>query len=258
MTDFDAPTLDEDNRARIGGNNPPSPIELAQETFDALSKFLADHPAIVDEISAREAKLFKDRAEASKKDVEDDRARKADPVYARWKAIREPYTAPLDRLDKLIGQLKSRMTAFALAEEARRKREAAEASRIAEEARQAALAAEAAEREAIDNAAVGDLEADVGQAVAAADDAFAKAKRAHDAARIAERDSHVRIGGGFSGRVASLKTTWVYSVAHGADAFAALWPNDDLQDALVKAARAFEKRTGNLPAGITKREERKI
>lgn len=255
--DFDAPDFTDD-RAMIGDNNPPSPIELAQDTYDALSKFLADHPAIVDETTAREAKLFMDRSVASKKDVEDDRAAKADPIYARWKAVREPYTAPLERLDKLIGQLKSRMTAFALAEDARRKKAASEATRKAEEAIRIAREAEAAEREAIANAAVGDLEADVGGAVAKADEAFADAKRAQNDARIAERDSSVRIGGGFSGRVASLKTSYVYEVDDAAKALAALWPNEDIRAALVKAARAFDKDHKRLPAGISKREERKI
>ena len=255
--DFDAPDFAED-RERIGGNNPPSPIELAQDTYDALSKFLADHPAIVDEAAAREAKLFLDRSVASKKDVEDDRAAIADPIYARWKLVREPYTAPLEKLDTLIGQLKSRMTAFALAEDARRKKEAAEAARIAEEARRAAEAKLAAEQEAIDNAAVGDCEADVGKAVAETNAAIAEAKRAENAARIADRDSHVRIGGGFSGRVASLRTVPVYQVDDPAKALASLWPNDDIREAILKAARAFEKQNKRLPSGVTKREERKI
>ena len=253
----DAPTFGDDRHA-IGGNLPPSPIDFARETFDALSKFLLEHPAIVDGNAATEAKLFLDRAIASQKDVEDARDRKADPIYARWKAVREPYAAPIEKLKKLIGELKTRMTAWALKEEAKRKAEAAEAARKAEEARQAALAAEAAEREAIDNAAVGDLEADVGQAVSKADTAFEQAQRADRAATVAERNSRVRIGGGFSGRAASLKRSYAYVVDDAPKAIVALWPNEDIRAAIEKAARAYDRVHDIVPDGVRKIEERKI
>lgn len=250
----DAPSLDRDG---IGGNHPPGPIEMADETFRALSGFLAAHPAIVDDTSAREAKLFLDRANATKKDVEDAREREAKPLHAAWQAARAKYATPLDRLQDLIAHLKGRMTTWALAEEARRKREAAEAARVAEEARLKAEAALAAEREAIENAAVGDLEADVGAAVVQTDDAIGEARSAAIDAKRAERDSNVRIGGGFA-RASTLRTTYEYAVDDVDRAFVALWPNDDIREALLKAAREFERKNKKLPDGVTKTEVRKI
>lgn len=250
----DAPSFD---RERIGGNHPPSAIDLANEAYNALSAFLAEYPAIADEESARKAKLFLDRSTSSRKDAEDDRAKHADPVYARWKAIREPYAAPIDRLEKLIAELSKRMTKWALAEDARRKAEAAAAAKAAEEARLKAEAALAAEREAIDNAAVGDFEADVGAAVVQADDAIAEARRAELNAKVAERDSHVRIGGGFQ-RASSLRTTYEYAVDDVHAAITALWPNIDIREAIKKAAREHDRINKAVPEGVSKHEVRKI
>ena len=252
----DAPTFDTARHA-IGGNQPPPPTQFADETFAALSKWLLDHPAITADDVAREAKLFLDRANATLKDVEEARDREAKPLWQKWQDARARYAPSLDKLGELVKQLKARMTAWALAEEKRRNAEAKEAARVAEAARQAALEAERKEREAIENAAVGDFEADVGAAIATADDAFEAAKRAEHQAQIAERDSHVRIGGGFS-RVSTLRTHKSIVIDDAVAAVTALWPNEKIRDAIISAARTHKTLHGTLPAGVHEVEEKRI
>jgi hypothetical protein len=54
--------LDRTYIARLGHNNPPSPIEIATGTTAELSRWMADHPAIQSEDHARAGKVFVDRA----------------------------------------------------------------------------------------------------------------------------------------------------------------------------------------------------
>ena len=53
-------------REAIGSNNPPTPIDYAQDTTKALSDFLLDHPVIQTEAEARDAKLHLDRAKGKR------------------------------------------------------------------------------------------------------------------------------------------------------------------------------------------------
>jgi hypothetical protein len=247
----------------FGHNKPPSAIDWAREAAESLSAWLKDHPAIVDEETARLAKLRLDRSDGALKDLEAIRDSEAKPIYERWKAVRERYAPAVDRLSKLLEELKARMTAFARAEKARRDAEAAEARRVAEEAARAA--AEASDRawEAKENAAVGDLEADVGATIAEADAKIAEAKRAERAASIAEHSAdHVAIGGGFK-RASGLRTHKIILIDDPAKVIAALtWPNkplpEKLIDAMVTAVRAYQKSTGKLPEGAREVEERRL
>lgn len=243
--------------AEIGHNNPPSAIDLARDAFVALSNFLKNTPVIETEETAREAKLFLDRAKATQGDLEAARKAEADPLYAAWKGVNERFKPATEHLSRVTDELKARLTAFIRAEEAKRQREAEEKRRAAEEAERAAREAEAAEREARENASMGEIGVDVGEAIQQADDAFDDAQRmAREAAR-AERDANVRIGGGF-GRVASLRTKETLVVVDAAKAIKAIGLTDKIKDAILSSARDYRKLKGELPKGIIAETERAL
>ncbi len=245
----------------IGANNPPSAIKMARDQWKAINVFLTDHPAIVGEDDARQAKLFLDRGMAALADLEAARKAEADPPYNLWTAINARFKPAREAIEKLVGTkpaglLRQRLTDYALAEEARRLAEAAEARRVAEEAERIAREAEAREKEALDNAAVGEV-VDVGAATQEADAAFDAFKAADRQADRAERDSHIRIGGGFT-RAAGLRNKSVYEVVDAAKALAAVGCTDKIRDAILSAARDYERLHGKVPDGVTKTMERSL
>lgn len=256
---FDNP-LDEDvnDRAVIGNNNPPppSPIDDAREEYKKLSEFLARVPAITDEAAAKEAKLFADRAKATLKTLEDARSKEADPIYAAWKDARAKFEKPLTSLEKLKKELDGRLTAYAKADKARREAEAAEAAKAAAEAERLAREAEAAEREAIENAKQGEF-TDVGAATAETDQKFAEFEQASRFAARAEKNTKVRIGGGFD-KALSLRTVKTLVLDDATKAIAAIGPNEKITEAILSAARAYRKEHGELPAGVSEIEDEKI
>lgn len=242
-------------RFGIGGNGPPSLIDLAREAMTAVGAFLKDHPTIATEDDARAAKLMKDRADGTIKDMEDERDALVRPlntqvaeINGRYRAIRDPFT-------KTLGELRSRLTAFAKAEEQKRAAIAQAAYEAAAELERKAREAEAAEREAIENAALGDLDADVTAANIAADAAFAEFQRADHTAARADRDAKVKIGGGFANAL-SLRTREVLAVTDWKAAIEDIGLTAALSEAILTAARAYRKANGELPDGITSTNER--
>src|SRR5690242_13335807 len=154
--------------ATIGHNSPPDNIEAAHDTMRALSDWMAERPTISNEDEAREAKLLLDRAVSCADELEAERVKlvkplndQVDAINAKYKAVHNTDKKRPALLDKIIGELKSRLSTFLRAEEIRLEAEAAEKRRLAEEAEQAARDAESKEREAIENAKAGELGVDV-------------------------------------------------------------------------------------------------
>ena len=240
-----------------GHNKPPGPIDQARAAYKSLSDFLLAHPVIETAADAKDSKLYLDRSKATLADLEAARDAKAAPLYDAWKAARAEFQPALDGLSKLLKELNARLTVFVLAEEKRRQAEAAEKVRIAQELEAKAREAERIEREAKENAAVGDLEADVGTAIQEADAAYDEFQRAARQAVFAEKDSHVKIAGGFS-RSVGLRTSKIPVVEDAAKALAAMGLTDSIRAALITSARAYKKLNGSWPAGIGEIEERKL
>lgn len=253
----DLPSIQPENpRAVPGDNKPPGPIDAARETYRALAKFLTDNPVIENEESAAAAKLVFDRVKGSLADLENAKATESKPLYDAWKAKIAEFANPIERVTKLFGELRARMTAYALAEEQKRLAIAAEKVRIAEEAEAKAREAERLEREAKEEAMAG-VVVDVAGAIAAADDAFDDFQRAARGAVVADRDSHVKITGGVS-RAAGLRKKTIVNIDDPAAVLAAVGMSDDIRDALIKSARAYKKLNGKWPAGVSTDEERSI
>jgi hypothetical protein len=250
--------------AGLGHNQPPESISFGRETMAALSAWMAEHPAIENEDDAREAKKLLDRAKSCAGDIEAERDKLVRPlneqiteINARYKAVHNTDSKRPGILDKVVGELKARLGAFIKAEEDRREREAAAKRREAEEAERLAREAEAREREAIENAKAGELGVDVTQVVVEADTAFSEFEHAAREAARAERDAHVKIGGGW-GRSASLRTKETLVLDDPVLAIRSIGVNEAIRDAILTAARAYRKLHGKLPNGVSAVSERQL
>lgn len=251
------------NLAVVGSNNPPGPIEHAQSVVDDINAWLGDHPVIESEDHAREAKPYLDRAKAAFEEVESERDGKVRPLNEKVKATNETYKALHNtdpkkpgRFDKIVIELKARVAAFMLREEEKR-RIAAEKARIAqEEAERIAREAEAKEAEALANAKAGEV-VDVAEVTKQADEAFSEFERQSRFAARAERDTKVKIGGGFS-KSASLRSVETLHLESYGKALKAIGPHDKIRDSILSAAREYRKEHGVLPDGVTATFERKL
>ena len=259
--------------AAIDRGNPPTVIDMAKSAMVAMSDWMRDRATIVDDYAARRANEFIDRARRSFAALEDERDALVRPlneqvaeINARYKAIHNTDKKRPGSGDKVLNILLGRLQAFMEREEAERVRKAEEIRKAAEAAAQAALEAEQRMTEAlIDEAQHGVVDTDFGileeQSAEAID---AAARKCRELAR-AERDTKVRIGGGFS-KVSTLRTHEVLTVGNWQAAITELGTSPDgtfalpegVRDAILTCSRAHRKATGDLPAGITATHERSL
>ncbi|MGV6875884.1 hypothetical protein ACUSIJ_24765 [Pseudochelatococcus sp. B33] len=245
--------------ATIGHNCPPAPIELAQPIITGVSAWLADNPVIQpgDQATATAAAAHIDTLRKNAADFEDERKRLVKPLNDEVREINARYKAPTTIFDKITGELKARLTAFARAEEDARRAEAEEKRRAAEDAARKAREAEMAELDARDNAAQGEVGVDLGSAALDAEAAARDAARAERAAAIAEKDAHVKLKAG-NARALSLRTVLVFEVVDPVAALIDLPLTDSIREAIISAARGYHKANGAPPAGVTVRTERVV
>lgn len=251
-------------QAEIGHNKPPETIEAAQDTMTALSAWMAEHPVIEIEDDAREAKKLLDRAKGCAGEIENDRDRlvrplneQIDTINGKYKAVHNKDPKKPGTLDRIVLELKARLGIFIKAEEVKRAAEAERLRLAAEEAARIAREAEASEREAIANANAGELGVDVTQVVVEADSRFADFQKADREAQRAERNEHVKIGGGW-GNAVSLRTKETLVLISYSRAITAIGPNDKIQEAILSAARDYRKLYGKLPDGVTAETTREL
>lgn len=253
---MDATTVSDNPRERIGGNGPPeepkSALERAREGYATLSAAIADLPVIQNEDEAREIKGHIDQLKSYYDELETERDGKVRPLNNEVAEINGAYRPVRDPIDTLRKEASRRLGIFLAAEEERRAREAEIARQAAIEAEEKARAAESREAEAIENADQGEC-TDVGAAIADADAAFGEYQRADRSAKRAERNAHVKIGGGI-GRSASLRTKEELEVVDAKKAIASLIKAGPLPEkvaeAILSAARDYRKVKGKLPDGV--------
>jgi len=239
----------------IGHNSPPGQIEFSRETVEALSAWMKDHPVISSEDEAREAKLLVDRGAACSKDLAGERQSRTGPLLKQVEEIRDEYRTPQSILDRVVTELSARLNAFIIREEEKRKAAAEEAKRIAEEAERLAREAEEAEQRAKEEAQQGTCDVDIAVATQQADEAFSRFKEASREAARSERDSTVRVGGGFR-RATSLRTKEELIIDDIHEAIRAMGVTDTIRDAVLSEARAFRKALGDLPPGVSSHKTR--
>lgn len=244
------------DRLGIGGNAPPSLFDFARETMGALSDWMGERPAISSEDEAREAKLLLDRAKNCAADLEAERQRLVSPlnmtiedINAKYKELHNTDRKKPGVYDKVMNELKARLSAFLAIEEDKRLAVAEAKRREAEEAEKLAREAEAREREAIENSRAGELGVDVSQVVVEANQAFAAFEKAGREADRADRGAKVKIGGGW-GKAAALHNVETLVVVSYGKAIAAIGPNEKIAEAILSAARDYRKLHNHLPEGV--------
>lgn len=252
------------NLAIVGHNAPPSAIELTEATITALSDWMKDNPVIETEEQAREAKLLCDRAKAGLDEIESERDKIVRPlneqvaaINAKYKALHNTDPKKPGTFNRIFIELKARVTAFLLKEEQRRIREAEEAAARAAEAERIAREADEKDRLAKENAAAGELDIDVAEVTKEADTAFSEFEKASRFADRAERDTKVKLGGGF-GRAASLRTVETLHLDSYNLALKSIGPHPKIEEAILLAAREYRKTHGALPPGVSATQERKL
>lgn len=250
------------NLAIVGHNQPPSPIDLAGITIDAMSEFMKANPIIADEDIAREAKTLCDRAKAALEEIESERDKivrplneQVDAVNSKYKALHNTDKKKPGTYDRIFIELKARLAAFMLKVEEERRKAAEVAAAAAAEAERIAREAEQAERDALANAAVGEIDVDVVAVTQQADESFAEFEKASRFADRAERDTKVKLGGGF-GRAAALRTVETLHLDSYGQAIKAIGPNEKIEAAILSAARDYRKTHGELPPGVSATTER--
>jgi phage-related tail protein len=241
----------------VGHNNPPSAIEVIRGTAQALNIWMMENPAILSEDAAREAKVLIDRGRLGLKDMEAERDGQVRPLNEQVAAINETYRQPRNLLGGILAEIERRLSDFLRAEEAKR-RALAEAARLAaEEAESAALEAERLEQERLDDARSGELGVDLVAATEAADQKFEEYQKAQRAAALAEKEAHVKIGGGF-GRAIGLRSKEVLVVTDAMLALKHVGVTEAIEKALLSAARSYKKLHSKLPPGIECRIEEAV
>lgn len=246
-----------EDRLAIGGNNPPSMIATCDTVAEDISGWLAEHPVIQSEEDAKQAKLHLDRGKLSLKDLDDERDKAVRPLNEQVRSINEAYRPTKLILGKIIEQIGARVTAYIRAEEQKRIEAAREAARIAAEAERRAREAIAAEEAALESANTGELGVDTKTAVVAADSAIRDAEKAGRQAERAERETRVKVGGGF-GRATALRNIEILVVSDPKAALECLGCTEEIKEAIIKAARAYRRIFGDLPDGVESQTERKL
>jgi len=249
----------------VSTNNPPSPIDYAKEVIGDLSAWMADNPVVDGEEQSRHAKLLLDRAKAALEDVERNRVEKVKPlndqvtsINTEYKAVHNTDTKKPGVLDKVVLVLRQRVQAYLLVEESKRRRIAEEKQAAADAAREAALKAEQMEREAKENAEVGEVGIEIGKWVQEADQAFTDFEKAQrEAARASREAEKVKLAGGF-GNSLSIRNVEVLTVTDWSASLVEMGLTDGVRDAILTAARAYRSATGDLPAGVEASHERKL
>jgi hypothetical protein len=244
-------------REVIGGNNPPQAIDRLPEALRQIGEFLKAEPAIQDHATAHIAAELVKRAKAILGEVEDERKEHVSPLNQELKAINEKYREAKTPVEQCLIVLSDRLTDFLTAEERRRVLEAEEKRKAADEAARAVHEVQAKEAEALENAADGEVGVDVGQLYADLSQKFKVARRTEREADRAKRSAHVKIGTGY-GRAVSLRATEILFITDPAEAIAAIGMTEKISEAILSASRTYRQIRGELPPGVSSRQQRKI
>ncbi|MGA9855088.1 MAG: hypothetical protein WBR29_07425 [Gammaproteobacteria bacterium] len=241
-------------------NQPPGSIDSAKDAMTELSAWLKEHPVIESQPEAKDGGAYVERTRIALAAMEDERKIKVDPLNKQLAAINTAYRIMREPLEKVLKELRRRLTDYAAAIEAARIAEANRLRREAEEKERLAREAEAKEQDAIACADVGEC-ADVGGAIEEANASFAQFQKADRAAAVAERAVPVRIGSVMGNKSLSMRTTRklvVTDAVAAAKAVIAMGLTDKIRLAILQSAKDFEEAHGELPEGIIETFERSM
>ncbi len=240
----------------LGHNQPPSQIESLGEACTAVNDWLKTNPVVETEEAARSGKPHVDRLRLGLQDMEAELTLRTKPKLDEIKLIRDEYRSIRALTETLLEETKTRINAWALEEEQRRQAVAAKARRKAEEAERIAREAEERERAAAEDAAVG-VETDIAEATKEADEKFTAFEKAQRELARAQRETKVKVGGGF-GRALSSRFKETLVVTDPQAAINKLGWSSRVVEAILTEAREYRRRFGHLPEGVMAETERKM
>lgn len=245
----------ENERAVIGGNNPPSPYDLVKEKIDGLydeAKLWLDGESITSQEQADEIQKLMRLIQAAEKEADEARKDEAKPHDDAKAAIQERYNLLIGKTKSVTGKTVKAVEACkkALApwlqklEEERLEREAA-AKKEAEAAAQAAM-------EAMRQRTGGNLEQ--------SERAEQLVKDAKAAEAVARRIGNEKATAKGFGRAASLRISYVAEVIDYTAFARFVWQHYrvELCNFLDELARQIVARGNHKIDGVTVREERKV
>jgi hypothetical protein len=233
----------------IGHNNPPEVLELADGVISDISICMGAMPVVQDEATARIMKVQIDRAKHAIKDLEAELAGKVRPFLAAEEMIREDYRPKRRMLGDLLDEMLARLQIFVSKEQDRREQEAAKLAALAQEARLRALEAERIEMEKLDDASKGEIGVNVAEVIQQADQAFETYEKAERQATVAQKETHVKIGGGF-GRAIGMRKVETLKITDWRVAIAGMGLTNGMREEILKMARAYRRVHGKLPEGV--------
>jgi hypothetical protein len=258
-----------------GGNRPPrddvapppaaemkkdTVLDFATTAMGLMDQFLNDNPVINDGATAEAAKVQIKTAQGCLSGMEDERDEKVRPLNDRVKAINATYSVVRAPFEKVLTEVRRRLTAYGRALEVERERIAEIARQKAQALVDAAREAQRLEQEAIDNARQGEFDAGVAARIVEADAAAAEARKAIRQANVADRDTTVRIGGGGGGaRAMGMRTNETLTLDDAIAAIKAMGAvSEKTRESILTDARAYRKLNGSLPAGVSSVKERQF
>jgi len=242
--------------APIGHNMAP-PSEIAAGALERLGAFLSETPVIETIEQAKTGASLMTSVSKTLADIEDDRDAAVRPLNQRVKDINRTYKAATTPVVEVLAILKARLTAYATAEEARRRQEAERLAREADEAAERLRAAAMALEDAEESASQGEIGVNLIEAVGEMSRTEYELGVAQREAARAGRDTGVRLATGF-GRAASMRSREILSITDPVAAVAELGLTPDIEEAIRKGSAAFKKLRGRLPNGVTSHTERSI
>jgi len=243
--------------AGLGHNLPPSNLESGLESMTALNTWLSENPVVQTEEQAKAGKLLADRVRGSLDEIESERDSNVRPLNTQVTEINAKYKVVTGPLKKIRDALVDRLTDYARALERERLRVAELARQEAAKAEALAREAERLEREAIEAAKCGELGVSVMDTTLVADAAFSSFERATRAAARAEKDTKIKVTGGY-GRALGLKDKESLILEDPILTLSFMQITPAITEAILTAARAYRKIHGELPPGITATYERKL
>nr|WP_278519998.1 hypothetical protein [Brucella anthropi] len=245
----------ENERAVIGGNNPPSPYDLVKDKIDGLydeAKLWLDGESITSQEQADEIQKLMRLIQAAEKEADEARKDEAKPHDDAKTAIQERYNLLIGKTKSVTGKTVKAVEACkkALApwlqklEEERLEREAA-AKKEAEAAAQVAM--EAMRQRTGDNLEQSER----------AEQLVTDAKAAEAVARRIGNEKATAKG---FGRAASLRTSYVAEVTDYTAFARYVWQHHkvELSSFLDDLARQIVARGNHKIDGVTVREERRV
>lgn len=240
----------------LGGNGPPNgAIVDARDTHKLVTTWLRNNPTVTSESDAYAANEILVIADNTLAVLKGAREAECTPLRKIWEEARARWATPIDSISKLHIEVSGRLQPYMLAEEDRRRAEAAEARHAAEALEAAAREAERLETESRENASVGEF-VDVVQASEDADQAFGDYRHAERIATIAEKDSTVRLRSRFATKATTLRTKRTLVITDVSKLLLAVGVTERVEAALLTEARAYKASIGEWPDGVIEETER--